>query len=329
MPKFFNSEARKGLSDYRLHNLKDKLCKEKNSCGLDALMERFDYEFSFFEPLEDDDCKDNIVALLSEVAEALRKAEIVLNPGYGFMADSLIMALAGVTAVKPVAEGIDWTDWAWQLPFSRFEMSFKNGCTLTLETGTGGVEVVRKVLRNRNDVFIIEAEPGIFELSYLVKRSIENLTVKIVEYEPLDRIRPICRKGWRPLDAATLAIFRSGRTENVIGFGPEGMRKWLVEFLPESMGDLCLLNALYYPGRTNKYDEVLRRRQHPETITFPDGRAVWNVLRETYGVLVYQEQAMVLQEAGIEVDIPLKELALKGHTIARTMIAIESARLLE
>ena len=71
------------------------------------------------------------------------------------------------------------------------------------------------------------------------------------------------------------------------------------------------------------------RRRCSDPIAFPDDRREWDVLRETFGVLVYQEQALVLQRAGIEVDTPLKELALKGHTIARTMIAVESARLLK
>ena len=296
----------------------------------DNLSKRCNHESFVFEPIEDEKTEDNVAALLSEVAEVLRKAKIVLNPGFSFMADSLMLYLAGVTAVRPVAEEADLRAWEYELPFSRFERSFKNGCTLTLETGTGGIDVARKVLREREDVLIIETEPGVFELTYIVKRSIENLTVKIVENALLDRIRHVCSKGWQPLDDATLEVFRAGRTGEVIGFGSEGMRKWLVEFQPESMSDLCLLYALYYPACMPLYDEILRRKQHPEAIVCPDdGKELKNILSETYGVLVYQEQAMVLKNAGIEVGTPLKELALKGHTIARTMIAIESARTLK
>ena len=300
-----------------------------NQSGCLAIQARFDDEYSLFEPLEDDDANDNILSLLGKIANALREARIVLNPGYGFMADSIILNLAGITSVSPIANN-DWADWNDELPLSRFEQSFKNGCILTLETGTGGIDVARKALRRREDLFIIETEPGLFELSYIVKRSIENLTIKIVEYAPLDRIRHVCSKGWQRLDDAVLEIFRTGCTGDVIGFGSEGLRKRLVEFQPESMSDLCLLYALHHPARMHLYDDVLRRKQHPETIVYPDNREEWkNTLRETYGVLVYQEQAMVLQSAGIEVDTPLKDLALKGHTIARTMIAIESARTLK
>lgn len=294
------------------------------------LSKRCNDESFVLEPIENEETKDNIVALLGEVAGALHNAEIVLNPGYGFMADSLMLYLAGVTAVRPVAEDSCLETWENELPFSRFERSFKNGCTLTLETGTGGIDVARKVLRGREDVFIIETEPGVFELAYTVKKSVEKLTVKVIEYAPLDRIRHVLHKGWQPLDGETLEIFRTGRTEDVIGFSSEGMRKWLVEFQPESMSDLCLLNALYHPARMHLYDEILRRKQHPETIVYPDDKEEWNnLLRETYGVLVYQEQAMALNRNGKKTDTPLKELALKGHTIARTMIAIESARTLK
>lgn len=294
-----------------------------------AIQTRFNDEYTFFEPLEDDYTRDNIVSLLGEVAEALRNANIVLNPGYGFMADSIIMNLAGITSVSPIARN-GRSDWNDELPFSRFKRSFKNGCTLTLETGAGGIEVARKELGSRRDVFIIESEPGVFELDYIVKRKINKIIVKIIEYAPLDRIRHVLHKGWQPLDNETLEIFRTGRTGDVIGFSSEGMRKWLVEFQPESMSDLCLLNALYHPARMHLYDEILRSKQHPETIVYPDDKEEWNnLLRETYGVLVYQEQAMALNRNGKKTDTPLKELALKGHTIARTMIAIESARTLK
>ena len=307
-------------------NLFKQLSAIDNRLGRLAIQARFNDEHLLFEPLEDDNTNDNIVILLRRVAEALRNAEIVLNPGYGFMADSMIMNLAGITAVSPIANN-DWADWNDELPFSRFKRSFKNGCTLTLETGTGGIEVARKVLDDSRDVLIIESDPGVFEFSYIVKRSIENLTVKIIEYAPLDRIRHVCSMGWRRLDDTVLDIFRTGRTGDVIGFGSEGMRKWLVEFQPESMSDLCMLYALYHPVRMPLYNEILRRKQHPETIVYPDDREERkNILRETYGVLVYQEQALALKRVGIKADKSLKELALKGHTIARTMIAIESAR---
>ena len=81
------------------------------------------------------------------------------------------------------------------------------------------------------------------------------------------------------------------------------MREWLTDFGPESMSDLVLLNALYYPGRIGLYPEVLQRKQTQDYDAS---------FRDTYGVPVYQEQVFD------------PKLALKGHFVARTMMSVEA-----
>ena len=62
--------------------------------------------------------------------------------------------------------------------------------------------------------------------------------------------------------------------------------------------------------------------RHDEALL--DNEAADRILRDTYGILLYQEQALMLQEAGFPVDTPFKDLALKGHFVARTMLAVEA-----
>lgn len=102
------------------------------------------------------------------------------------------------------------------------------------------------------------------------------------------------------------------------------MREWLTDFGPESMSDLVLLNALYWPGRIQLFPEFLRRKLNPDEIPSVGNGAADRILRDTYGILLYQEQALMLQEAGYPVDTPFKDLALKGHFVARTMLAVEA-----
>ena len=102
------------------------------------------------------------------------------------------------------------------------------------------------------------------------------------------------------------------------------MREWLTDFCPESMSDLVLLRSLYYPGRIEFFPEILRRKLNPDEIPSAGNTVADRILRDTYGVLVYQEQALMLQEAGIPMDTPFKDLALKGHEIARTMLSVEA-----
>lgn len=254
------------------------------------------------------------VQMLHDLATKIHSAGIVLSPGCSFLTDSFILYLAGIHSVNPVE---------WKLPFSRFTKSLHNGNTIPLEAGTGVLEVARKVLSGRDEV-IIEKEPGVFDVTFLDGNGFDNAVIKIVEYATLDRFQRTLKNGWRPLDSATLRLFRRSSTDDSIWFETDKMREWLFEFAPETMVDLCLLNAIYYPGRMQYYEIILQRKQNPNIIPNTGDPKADKILDSTYGVLVYQEQALMLQEAGVPVGEELKDLALQGHTIARTMMSVEA-----
>lgn len=254
------------------------------------------------------------IRLLSDVMVQVRSAGIVTSPGYGFLTTSFLLFLAGVTRVNPVE---------WDLPFSRFLRAFRPDNYLVLETGTGGTAVAETVLQNRDEI-IIETEPGIFQITFMDGNVKEPFRLRIIEYSELDRFRGTVRDGWHRLDAATLRHFGRGTTDGSIWFESDKMREWLTDFGPESMSDLVLLRALYYPGRIELFQEILRRKLNPDEIPSAGNAAADRILRDTYGVVVYQEQALMLQKAGFPVEKPFKDLALKGHEVARTMLSVEA-----
>ena len=254
------------------------------------------------------------IKLLSDVMAKVRSAGIVTSPGFGFLTSSFLLYLAGVTRVTPVE---------WELPFSLFCRSFVRGGDIFLETGTGGTEVARQVLKKR-DEFIIEHEPGRFRINFLEGNMDRSIEIIIQEYAELDRFPNTTKDGWHRLDEATLRLFGRGDSDGSIWFESDKMREWLTDFGPESMSDLVLLRTLYYPGRIGLFPEFLRRKLNPDEIPTSGNSAADRILRDTYGTLVYQEQALMLQEAGIPMDTPFKDLALKGHEIARTMLSVEA-----
>lgn len=254
-------------------------------------LRRRDQEFDWFEA---DPGRIDCLALLSEVCARIRTRGVVLSPGYGFTTDSLLFHLAGVHAVNPVE---------WDLPFARFTQSFQPGCTIPLEAGTGGIEAAREVLRGREGELIIETSEGNFEVTFLDGDEFDHVTVKFYTFGTLDRFRRTVKEGWRPLDADTLRRFGRGDTDGSVWFEGEEMRRRLVEFGPESMSDLALLNATYWPGRARLYPEILRRKRSGDYD---------REFRDTYGVPVWQEQTSD------------PNLAPKGHFIARTMMSVEA-----
>lgn len=94
-------------------------------------------------------------------------------------------------------------------------------------------------------------------------------------------------------DKKTFDVFKSGNTDGVFQFESPGMKDLLRNFKPESFRDLIALNALYRPGplKSGMTDEFIKRKNHPDRISyeFPE---LEPVLKETKGLIVYQEQVM-------------------------------------
>ncbi len=94
-------------------------------------------------------------------------------------------------------------------------------------------------------------------------------------------------------DEATFQVFRAGNTDGVFQFESPGMKDLLRRFGPTEFRDLIALNALYRPGplKSGMTDESIHRRNHPDRIAY-ELPELEPILRETRGIIVYQEQVM-------------------------------------
>ncbi|MCQ2592353.1 MAG: DNA polymerase III subunit alpha [Treponema sp.] len=92
-------------------------------------------------------------------------------------------------------------------------------------------------------------------------------------------------------DAKTFDLFKRGDSVAVFQFESPGMQKILREFQPEKIEDLVALNALYRPGPMDCIPQYIKGKWEPESIHYPDP-SLEDLLKETYGVMVYQEQIM-------------------------------------
>ncbi|MFT3815493.1 MAG: DNA polymerase III subunit alpha [Acidovorax sp.] len=92
-------------------------------------------------------------------------------------------------------------------------------------------------------------------------------------------------------DAATYRLFSEGKTEAVFQFESRGMQGMLREAKPSRLEDLIALNALYRPGPMDLIPSFVNRKHGKEAVEYPHP-AVAEMLSETYGIMVYQEQVM-------------------------------------
>ncbi len=102
--------------------------------------------------------------------------------------------------------------------------------------------------------------------------------------------------GHIPLDdKKTFDLLGKGMTTTVFQFESPGMQKYLRELKPTRIFDLIAMNALYRPGPIEQIPHFIARKNGKEEIDcyHPD---LEQVLGETYGVIVYQEQVMKLAQ---------------------------------
>lgn len=98
--------------------------------------------------------------------------------------------------------------------------------------------------------------------------------------------------GTLPLDdKKTLALYQRGDTIATFQFESEGMRQWLQKLQPTQFEDLIAMNALYRPGPMQFIPHFIARKHGQEKIEYPHP-LLSDILQNTYGIMVYQEQVM-------------------------------------
>jgi len=87
------------------------------------------------------------------------------------------------------------------------------------------------------------------------------------------------------------AVFSKGLTSGIFQFESAGMRDILRRYQPDRLDDLIALNALYRPGPMDMIDDFIDRKHGRKEVTY-DFPELKDILEESFGVIVYQEQVM-------------------------------------
>ncbi len=173
----------------------------------------------------------------------------------------------------------------------------------------------------RSDMPVTQFEMKAAEQAGLVKFDFLGLKTLSV----LDRARKLlARRGvevdWNALpldDAATYALIARGDTVGVFQFEGDGMRRALTLVRPTAFADVVALGALYRPGPMDNIPSFAARKHGREAVMLLHP-AMEPILRETYGVIVYQEQVMQIARslAGYslgEADLLRRAMGKKIH----------------
>ncbi|MCL2208554.1 MAG: DNA polymerase III subunit alpha [Treponema sp.] len=92
-------------------------------------------------------------------------------------------------------------------------------------------------------------------------------------------------------DKKAFKMLGEGNSYGVFQFESDGMQNILKQTKPSSIDDLTALNAMYRPGPMDNIPRFVASKNGKQKITYPDP-GLEGILKETYGVIVYQEQVM-------------------------------------
>jgi len=122
-------------------------------------------------------------------------------------------------------------------------------------------------------------------------------------------------------DKATAALLQKGQTTGVFQLESEGMRKILMDLHPENFEDLIPLVALYRPGPlgSGMVDDFISCRHGKKKIQYKHP-LLESSLKETYGVILYQDQVMKISNelAGFsmgQADLLTRAMGKKKHDV--------------
>ncbi|HKK44814.1 MAG TPA: DNA polymerase III subunit alpha, partial [Balneolaceae bacterium] len=92
-------------------------------------------------------------------------------------------------------------------------------------------------------------------------------------------------------DEKTFELYQKGNTIGTFQFESDGMRKYLKQLKPTSLDDLIAMNALYRPGPMQFIPEYIDRKHGRKEVEYPHPD-LEELLKPTYGIMIYQEQIM-------------------------------------
>ncbi len=133
---------------------------------------------------------------------------------------------------------------------------------------------------------------GLLKMDFLGLTTLTILfdTVKLIQQ---NRGIPVDLDAIALDDPQTFQLFARGDTTGIFQFESHGMRDILRRYQPTRLEDLTALNALYRPGpiQGGMIDDFIARKHGKKTVAF-DLPELKEILEETWGVILYQEQVM-------------------------------------
>ncbi|WP_339044823.1 DNA polymerase III subunit alpha [Candidatus Zinderia endosymbiont of Aphrophora alni] len=183
------------------------------------------------------------------------------------------------------------------------------GIIKNISTHAGGIIISPKKITNfcplyfqeKNSIIISQYDKEDIKKIGLIKFDFLGLTTLTIIEKTLSNIKKQFKIKKKlsinniPLNnKKTFKLLSQAKTIAVFQLESLGMQKMLKNILPDKFKDIIIIISLYRPGPIELI-EIFCKRKHGENFSFIDKR-IKNILLETYGIMIYQEQIMKIAQ---------------------------------
>lgn len=144
------------------------------------------------------------------------------------------------------------------------------------------------------DMYSIE-DAGLLKFDFLGLKNLSIIAdaIEIAEARNKDKNLKIDLDTIPLDDLKTFEMLQRGETEDLFQLNGDGMTRFLKELKPTSIHDINAMVALYRPGPLQFIPDYIARKHDPKNIPKMDP-AVYEILKKTFGVLVYQDDLLMM-----------------------------------
>ena len=135
-------------------------------------------------------------------------------------------------------------------------------------------------------------ETGLMKMDFIILQMLSQLK-KICERIKIDKGTDLDINKIPIDDPKTFELFQQGKTEDVFQYDTQGMQHYLRKLHPTTFKDLVILNVMYRPGVKKHLLSFINRKNGKWKTTYAIP-VMEKYLHETYGIVIYQEQIMML-----------------------------------
>ncbi len=151
-----------------------------------------------------------------------------------------------------------------------------------------------------SEMFVTQFDNNVVESAGLLKMDFLGLKTLTLIKDTVKIVKALHGKELIPDDfplddEKTYELFQRGETIGIFQYESAGMQKHMKDLKPTTFADLIAMNALYRPGPMEYIPLFIMRKHGREAIEY-DLPEMEDILKETYGVTVYQEQVMLLSQ---------------------------------